>query len=120
MIHAPKANKKNQNITEEDVTILISEANVARDERPDATIIDEGPRIQFLGASASAAEETASSQAPTFGDNRPPVYNKQRGSKKMAMDIMNCRVKRKAALEAYRKDKMSSGDTACFNLKTWE
>ena len=59
---------------------------------------------------------SSSSQGPA---GRPPVYNKIRGSKRAAMDIIGDAAKRRAALEEYRKDKRSAGDTSDFNLKTW-
>ena len=105
-------NHNDSEITEDDVTALIKDAEAKHSKKPEAITIEDDSPIEFLGPSASDAEDAASSQAPTSGDKRPPVYNKQRGSKKMGMDIMKCSEKRKAALEAYRKDKRSAGYTS--------
>ena len=70
----------------------------------------------FVNSSgAQAASSTTRPEKKTA-----PVCNKVRGSKKAALELLRNPAKRKAALEAYRRDKRSAGDTSCFNLATWE
>ena len=53
-------------------------------------------------------------------DKIPPVYNKRRGSKRLAFAVARDPRKRKEALEQYRRDQRSAGDTSGFNLKVWK
>ena len=50
----------------------------------------------------------------------PPIYNKLRGSKRAAFAVARDPQRRKEALEQYRKDQRSAGDTSGFNLKVWK
>ena len=77
--------------------------------------VEEGVETQ-----ASSAEDQAASSTTRPEKRTAPVYNKVRGSKKAALELLRNPAKRKAALEAYRRDKRSAGDTSCFNLATWE
>ena len=49
----------------------------------------------------------------------PPVYNKTRGKKAVALKIAQDPELRARALEAFRKDRRSEGDTSESNFNTW-
>ena len=53
-------------------------------------------------------------------DKVPPIYNKLRGSKRAAFAVARDPQRRKEALEQYRRDQRSAGDTSGFNLKVWK
>ena len=57
---------------------------------------------------------------PKSSSLNPPVYNKIRGSKRVALETARDPARREAALSSYRRDQRSINDTSCFNLATWE
>ena len=82
--------------------------------------LDDDEVAEDPGAAPSSSGGLAASSSTGPGNNTAPVYNKVRGSKKAARELLRDPAKRKAALESYRRDKRSAGDTSCFNLATWE
>ena len=79
-------------------------------------------------ASAEAGEETMKTEPAgklfmvPEGHRRkkePPIYNKVRGNKAMALAVAQDSALREEALKSYRKDQRSDGDTSHFNFKTW-
>ena len=77
------------------------------------------PLSGSFAAAASADNASASSGTGSKLPLRPPVYNKVRGSKRVAFEILADDAKRHAAWENYMRDKRSAGDTSDFNLRTW-
>ena len=53
-------------------------------------------------------------------DNIPLVHNKLRGSKRVGFAVARDPQRRKEALELYRRDQRSAGDTSGSNLKVWK
>ena len=49
----------------------------------------------------------------------PPIYNKIRGSKELAMQIAKDPHARAEALRQYRKDQKSAGDISKYTKLTW-
>ena len=82
--------------------------------------VDDDEVAKDPGAPPSSSGMLAASSSTRLGKRTAPVYNKVRGSKKAALELLRNPAKRKAAMEAYRRDKRSAGDTSCFNLATWE
>ena len=80
-----------------------------------------GPLPRGDGSVEVSADGAASDQ-PKRGSStfNPPIYNKVRGSKRMAMETARDPARREAALAAYRRDQRSINDTSCFNLATWQ
>ena len=77
------------------------------------------------GASTKEDEKTAvpkakgKSQSKTREDKAPPIYNKTRGSKRLAIEIAGDTDLREQAMASYLKDVKSAGDTSEYNLLTW-
>ena len=65
------------------------------------------------------AKANAKTQAKTREDKAPPIYNKTRGSKRVALEIAEDKDLRGQAMSAYLKYVKSAGDTSEYNLITW-
>ena len=71
-------------------------------------------------ASMTASSSTQLPPSPKKGrKTAPPVYNKTRGSKEMALEIAADAEARRKAMGDFEKDTRSAGDTSRFNKLTW-
>ena len=96
-----------------------------------AARIDDENNIMSKDADTVSVNVASSSAAGSSKDKKqdtlsaaprkitPPIYNRTRGNKSLALEIAKGPMQRAEAIRRYRKDIKSAGDTSKFNKVTW-
>ena len=80
---------------------------------------DKKAAIKEQTRKSGTAKAKVKTQAKARENKSPPIYNKTRGSKRLALEIAEDKDLRDQAMSAYLKDVKSAGDTSEYNLITW-
>ena len=87
---------------------------------PNSTVTGVGDEVEsIIKDTGSSTDAITSTGTQITRKGAPPIYNRTRGSKTLALEIARDPLQRAEAIRRYRKDIKSAGDTSKFNKVTW-